>query len=433
MKGFTINRLKSNSIKKQLFINIILLVVFTAILTSVLSIYLYYKIANDNLQSTDIIITIAIAVTMIIISLLLTMRLSRSIVNPLTEFAARLNDLAEGDIHTEVEVIDRNDEIGQLSKAIYSIVQELNSMINEMTCNLVAIDEGDFTLSMEREYFGDFKTIGEAITKINLRLNRLMTRIIDSSKQVAEGADQIAASSQILSQGTTEQASSIEELAATLSELSDQTNQNAINAGIAKKASDETSMEVENGNRHMLTMVKAMEEIKGTSIEISKIIKTIDDIAFQTNILALNAAVEAARAGAAGKGFAVVAEEVRNLASKSAEAAHNTTQLIESSLTAVENGSKIVDETEESLRSIVEKVKTTVSLVEEIAAASEQQAIGTSQVSVGVEQISAVVQTNSATSEESAAASEELSGLAQILKGLVDGIKLKNLTSFNID
>lgn len=433
MKKFRANESKSNGIKKQLLFNIISLVVVTAILASGLSFYLYYKIANDSMQLTDIIITMAIAVTMIIISAALANQLSKHIANPLSKFVERLNAIAEGDIHTEVEIIDRDDEIGLLSKSINNIVQELNSMISEMTKNLVAIDEGDFTLSIEREYSGDFKSIGEAITKINLRLNRLISRIIDSSEQVAAGADQVASGAQILSEGTTQQASSIQELAATMNELSEQTNKNAKNAEHAKKASEETSLEVEIGNRHMISMINAMEEIKGTSIEISKIIKTIDDIAFQTNILALNAAVEAARAGTAGKGFAVVADEVRNLASKSAEAAKNTTHLIERALSAVENGAKIADDTEESLSLIVDKVKTTVTLVEEIAVSSEQQAIGTSQVSVGVEQISSVVQTNSATSEESAAASEELSGQAQMLKGLVDGIKLKKITSFDFE
>ncbi len=433
MKKLKMNDTKSNSIKKQLIIWVVSLVVVTIILISALSAYLGFKFATGTLKTAEIIVLGLLSAFMIIISFVLAIKLTDRIVNPLNKFSERLEALAKGDIHTEVKEIDRNDEIGLLSKSINNIVQELKSILNELTENLIALDEGDFTLSIEREYPGEFKQLGEAVNRINLRLNRLMARIMDSSEQVSTGALQVAENAQVLSQGTTEQASSIEELAATINELSEQTNQNAKNAEIAKLSSEETSIEVENGNRHMINMVKAMDEIKGTSIEISKIIKTIDDIAFQTNILALNAAVEAARAGSAGKGFAVVADEVRNLASKSSEAAKNTTQLIERSLSAVENGSKIAYETEESLKVIVEKVKTTVELVEQIAEASGQQAVGTSQVSVGVDQISVVVQTNSATSEESAAASEELSGLAQVLKGLVDGIKLKKLTSYIID
>lgn len=424
--------LKSNSIKKRLIMSITSFAVITVILTSGVSIYLYNRLATSIILS-DILIAAAFVAVILIISFSLATRLSNKIGKPINRLALRLEMLEKGDIHSDVEIIDRNDEVGRLSKTINSIVKELNSMISEMTYNLVAIDEGDFTTTIEREYLGDYKLIGEAINKINLRLNRLMTRIIEGSEQLSSGANQVAAGAQILSQGTTEQASSIEELAATINELSVQTNNNALNAEIAKKSSEETFMEVENGNKKMTSMVKAMEEIKGTSIEISKIIRTIDDIAFQTNILALNAAVEAARAGAAGKGFAVVADEVRNLASKSAEAAKSTTQLIERSIIAVDNGAKIADETEESLQTIVEKVRTTVSLVEKIAIESEQQAVGTNQVSIGVEHISSVVQTNSATAEESAAASEELSGLAQMLTGLVDGIKLKELTSYNID
>ncbi len=423
----------NKSIKKRLVFDIILLVVVTIALTSGLSVYLTHKIESSTFQTPELLICIASILIWLFIVSVISIKLSNHIANPLKSFIVRLEAMARGDIHTEIETISRNDEIGILSKTINNVVKELYPMLSEMTYSLASIDEGDFTITIEKEYRGDFKAMGDAITKINMRLNRLMNRIIESSEQLTSGADQVAYGSQILSQGAIEQAGSIQELAATINELSVQTSQNAQNAEIAKKASEETFLEVENGNTKMISMVKAMEEIKATSIEISKIIKAIDDIAFQTNILALNAAVEAARAGSAGKGFAVVADEVRNLASKSAEAANSTTQLIERSLTAVENGAKIADETEESLKVIVEKVKTTVSLVEEITVASEQQAEGTSQVSIGVEQISSVVQTNSATSEESAAASEELSGLAQLLKGLVDGIKLRELESYEFD
>jgi len=213
-------------------------------------------------------------------------------------------------------------------------------------------------------------------------------------------------------------------LSATIMEISDKVTTNADISKVANQLSNETSQEVQNGNQHMQKMTQAMTEISETSGEIGKIINTIEDIAFQTNILALNAAVEAARAGAAGKGFAVVADEVRNLATKSAEAAKNTTDLIEQTVSAVANGSKIADDTANSLLAVVEKTSKVNSLIGEIAKASEDQATSISQVTLGVEQISGVVQSNSATAEESAAASEELNAQADMLRDLVSQFKI---------
>ena len=241
-----------------------------------------------------------------------------------------------------------------------------------------------------------------------------------SCGQLAYVANQVAAGSQALSHGSTAQASAIQQLSATISDISQQVKMNAANAEKATKISTEAFHEVELGNKQMEHMMKAMDEISSSSSQIGKIIKTIDDIAFQTNILALNAAVEAARAGAAGKGFAVVADEVRNLASKSAEAAKNTTSLIENSIRAVENGTKIAAETAKSLSVIVEETKQSTQLINQISQASNEQAVSISQVTQGVEQISAVVQTNTATAEESAAAAEELNGNVLTLKQLVD-------------
>ncbi len=379
---------------------------------------------NDMIFSL-IVTGIIVALSIIVASILAGM-LANRISNPIKSCADRLELLSNGDLHTEVPKSTNKDETGLLLTSMELTVNRLNAIIRDITYHLGKIAEGDFTTTVEKEYEGDLSEINLSIKKIIEFLNDITGQIDESASQVASGSEQIAGGAQSLSQGATEQASSIEELAATINEITEQINQSALNAGNAKLVSDEGSIEVENGSRQIKTMMNAMDDINETSLKIEKIIKTIEDIAFQTNILALNAAVEAARAGSAGKGFAVVADEVRNLASKSADAAKETTQLIESSLNAVSNGVQIAGNTESSLKLIVEKTNMIAAHIDEIAKTSKQQAIAANQVTVGIEQISAVVQTNSATAEESAAASEELSGQAQVLRNLVDGIKLKN-------
>jgi len=251
-----------------------------------------------------------------------------------------------------------------------------------------------------------------------------LIQINQASDQVASGSEQVSFGAQALSQGATEQASSVEELSATIVELSGHVKVNADHAAEASRLSNDAGSGVMESDGHMKEMIEAMGDISDKSKEIGKIIKTIDDIAFQTNILALNAAVEAARAGSAGKGFAVVADEVRNLAQKSAEAAKNTTVLIEGSILAVDNGTRIVGQTAKSLQDVVVKAGNVTNKMTDIANASEQQAKAIAQVTQGIEQIAAVVQTNSATAEESAAASEELTGQAQMLKELVGKFRL---------
>jgi methyl-accepting chemotaxis protein len=265
-----------------------------------------------------------------------------------------------------------------------------------------------------------------AIGKMVDNLNEVMSNINSSAEQVASGSRQVSSSSMALSQGATEQASSIEQLTASLEEISAQTKHNADSANEANALAEAAKSNAVQGNTQMKEMQKAMDEINVSSSNISKIIRVIDDIAFQTNILALNAAVERARAGQHGKGFAVVAEEVRNLAARSANAAKETADMIEGSIKKADDGTKIANHTAEALDKIVQDVAKVAGLVGDIAVASNEQASGIAQVNQGIMQVSQVTQTNSATSQESAAASEELSSQAEVLKSQVSKFKLRS-------
>lgn len=312
--------------------------------------------------------------------------------------------------------------------AVAAPLQESANVMQEMK-------KGNLTVSMTGDYKGEYARMKEALNLSIQSFNDVLNEINSSAQQVATGARQVSDSAQALSQGSTEQASAVEELTASLEEVSVQTKQNAENANQANELSIVAKENAAQGNEQMQGMLKAMEEISESSSNISKIIKVIDEIAFQTNILALNAAVEAARAGQHGKGFAVVAEEVRNLAARSANAAKETTGLIEGSIKKSEGGTRIANETAIALNKIVDGVAKAASLVGEIASASNEQAVAIAQINQGIMQVSQVTQTNSATSEESAAASEELSSQAEILNELVSKFNLKkdNSSIKNLD
>lgn len=383
--------------------------------------------SSSNIQLAVQIAVMIIAVIALVITLLLSSTVTKGLKGPIEEIENAAVQMAEG--HLDVEVsYESKDELGILSDNIRHLAGTLRSIISDESHMLREMASGNFTvMSGAVDYYvGDFADILESVRTIRGNLSDTLSQVNQSADQVASGSVQVSDGSQALSQGATEQASSVEELAATITEISSQVKDNAHNAEQASQAAERVGGEMAESNQKMQEMIGAMEDISKSSSEIGKIIKTIEDIAFQTNILALNAAVEAARAGAAGKGFAVVADEVRSLASKSAEASKNTSILIENSLQAVERGTSIAGETAEALTHAVEGAQNITSIVSKISTASNEQAQAIAQVTEGVDQISSVVQTNSATAQQSAAASEELSDQAQILKDFVSRFRIKD-------
>lgn len=348
----------------------------------------------------------------------------KSITRPLSEIESAAKLAASGKLDATISFVS-GDEFGVLAENIRTLIGNLRLYISDIASVLGSIAEGDMTASPDMEYPNDFLPIKNSLQKITASINDLLKQMQTSSQQVASGSEQVSSGAQSLAQGASEQASSVEELAASINEISEKIKQNADHAQNARIEMDKTTDEIKKSDEHMKKLICAMDSIAGTSKQIQKIIKVIDDIAFQTNILALNAAVEAARAGEAGKGFSVVADEVRNLASKSADAAKDTTSLIQDTLSAIENGDTMAKNAGRAIDQISQQAEMVDALIQNISQTSAAQAGALEQTNTAVNQVSNIIQTNSATAEESAAASEELAAQAETLRTLATDFHLR--------
>lgn len=372
--------------------------------------------------------TIVVIIVAIFLAVVIGFVILRSLLIPLKMIDRGSIELTKGNFDAHIDY-EASDELGLIVASFNKTVAELKNYINyidEISDVLNEIANGNLSFTLQYDYSGNFHKIKTAFEHISDTLNMTMNNINRSAIQVSTGSSQVSDGAQALAQGATEQASSIQQLAATITTISDNVTTNAGNAKRAREQAYSFGETIKQSNIRMNDMINSMAEITDTSNEIGKIIKLIDDIAFQTNILSLNAAVEAARAGVAGKGFAVVADEVRNLATKSAEAAKNTNSLIANSIKAVNNGTRIANDTAKILSSVVEETNELINNMDSIASASDSQADAVLQVKEGVDQISNVVQTNSATAEQSASISETLNSQANVLKNLVGKFKLKD-------
>ena len=375
----------------------------------------------------NIIIIAVLVVAVVVISILVSLRIANGLGKPIRMCVQRIQQLQEGDLTSPVPEFNRKDEIGLLTEATNQIVSVLRGIIEDLGHLLKEMSQGNLNVRSQRRelYVGDMSAVLTTLQELERGLSQTMSQINSAAEQVSAGAEQVSSGAQALAQGATEQASAVQELSATISDINTTAGDNTLAAQQAQDKANQAGTQVAACNEKMGDLKEAMSDIFKGHQEISQIIAAIENIAFQTNILALNAAVEAARAGSAGKGFAVVADEVRSLASKSDQAAKQTKEMIEHSMSNVERGNTLTDEVSTSLDQTVTFTQEAVSLMNQVAENIVNETESIHQVSEGTDQISSVVQTNSATAEESAAASEELSGQSQLLKELVSRFVLR--------
>ncbi|MDD2217015.1 MAG: methyl-accepting chemotaxis protein [Eubacteriales bacterium] len=385
-------------------------------------------VQGENAESTTTwawILLIASIMACILITIIVVKAIRKSIITPMNEIISTFEQVARGNMTTNLQYKSQ-DEFGRMSELIQEAFTKQDVVFGDFLEKLTRISKGDLQFEIEMEYHGDFQKIKKAMEDTVAGLNDIIETISIAADQVRTGAAQVSDGAQALAMGSTQQASSIQELITSVASIAVQADENSANVKIANGYVEKAAQEVQNGNEHMKQLTMAMQDISTSSTRIANIIKLIEDIAFQTNILALNAAVEAARAGSAGKGFAVVADEVRNLAAKSADAAKQTAELIRTSVASVANGTKITEDTAAILEAVGVNTLNVTESFEKIEKASAEQSMAIEQIKQGIALVSDVVQTNASTSEENSATSEEMSAQADTLGQEVARFKLKS-------